>query len=295
MKREGISMNKKGFIAEIFIVGFVVILLFFSVAINLQSNPKLKDEKFIEKTQKSIGYSVGPVSTAPTITLTGEERADMCKLAAKQAGVQEDGSPRDGYTPYHKWAAGYYTTGWYTNPDLYNYWCVMFVNWCAYHAKLDVVNNYAINANSNSAAREFYDNIGRLSTKQSDAGLERGWISSHGSHMRLYVDLANEWVDGNSYDGSEPSYYYVSYNNRSRDDFKGWCKPYYRSKITYYKNGGSIANEGNYTKYIEEKNFTLPTPTKSGSNFGGWYDNAGFSGTAIKTISSTSILSPVCI
>lgn len=285
-------MNKKGFIAEISIISIVIILLFLSLGINLQKNPDIKKQKNIEKANQSVGYTVGPVDNAPMITLTGEERADMCNLAAEQGGVQEDGSPGDGYTPYHRWAKGatqfgaQYGNKWYTDPNMYNYWCVLFVNWCAYTAGLDVWNNYAIKDTSNDAARATYKGMGRLSTDQNDSGLERGWISTHSGHMRIFVG-GGKWVDGNSYDKSEPRYYYVSYNSRSRSGFVAWCKPYYRSKITYNLNGGSIANASNYAKYTEEKNFTLPTPTKSGNKFGGWYDNSSCTGTNYKTISST--------
>jgi len=48
-------------------------------------------------------------------------------------------------------------------------------------------------------------------------------------------------------------------------------------------NGGSgTMTPTSYT--IESANITLPIPTRTGYNFGGWFDNSGFAGTAITTI-----------
>ena len=47
--------------------------------------------------------------------------------------------------------------------------------------------------------------------------------------------------------------------------------------ITYEKNGGTIENESDYTRYTSGVGLTLPTPTKTGYTFGGWYKEADFS------------------
>ena len=52
--------------------------------------------------------------------------------------------------------------------------------------------------------------------------------------------------------------------------------------ITYHLNGGSGAENRTYT--IESEEITLPTPTKTGYTFGGWYDNDGCTGEDITTI-----------
>jgi uncharacterized repeat protein (TIGR02543 family)/uncharacterized protein (TIGR02145 family) len=53
--------------------------------------------------------------------------------------------------------------------------------------------------------------------------------------------------------------------------------------ITYYPDGGTGANDDTYT--IESATVTLPTGvTKSGYTFAGWYDNSGFSGSAVTEI-----------
>ena len=52
--------------------------------------------------------------------------------------------------------------------------------------------------------------------------------------------------------------------------------------ITYNTNGGnSIANQ---TYTIETATFNLPTPTKTGYTFAGWYDNSGLTGNKITQI-----------
>jgi uncharacterized repeat protein (TIGR02543 family) len=59
--------------------------------------------------------------------------------------------------------------------------------------------------------------------------------------------------------------------------------------ITYNVNGGDFISQGNYTV---ESIFpiSLPTPTPTGGyDFGGWYDNEGFNGIAVTTISAGSM------
>lgn len=57
--------------------------------------------------------------------------------------------------------------------------------------------------------------------------------------------------------------------------------------ITLHTNGGTI-NSGNVTSYKHGTGATLPTDvTKSGYGFGGWYENAGFTGSPVTSISTT--------
>ena len=59
--------------------------------------------------------------------------------------------------------------------------------------------------------------------------------------------------------------------------------------ITYNLNGGTNPNSGVATNYtIESNNITLPTPTRTGHTFEGWFDNSSFTGTAITSIPSGS-------
>ena len=57
--------------------------------------------------------------------------------------------------------------------------------------------------------------------------------------------------------------------------------------ITLNRNGGTI-NSGNVTSYTHGTGATLPTDvTKSSYGFGGWYDNAGFTGSPVTSISAS--------
>lgn len=59
--------------------------------------------------------------------------------------------------------------------------------------------------------------------------------------------------------------------------------------IQYVKNGGTIDRESQYTCYYKGAGMTLPTPVSStaGYLFGGWYTNASFTGSAVRTISAS--------
>jgi M6 family metalloprotease-like protein/uncharacterized repeat protein (TIGR02543 family) len=56
--------------------------------------------------------------------------------------------------------------------------------------------------------------------------------------------------------------------------------------ITYNLNGGTGVSNSTYT--IESPTVNLPTPTKSGQTFSGWYDNSSFTGSNVTTIASGS-------
>ncbi|GHT67054.1 hypothetical protein FACS189452_04060 [Bacteroidia bacterium] len=56
--------------------------------------------------------------------------------------------------------------------------------------------------------------------------------------------------------------------------------------ITYTLNGGTGATNSTYT--VESAAVTLPTPARPGYEFAGWYDNAGFTGSAVTTIATGS-------
>lgn len=57
--------------------------------------------------------------------------------------------------------------------------------------------------------------------------------------------------------------------------------------INYVLDGGTI-NSGNVTSYVHGTGATLPTDvTKDGKTFGGWYDNSGFTGSPVSSISTT--------
>ena len=55
-------------------------------------------------------------------------------------------------------------------------------------------------------------------------------------------------------------------------------------KIQYNLNGGTISNTPITNYNIETKTFNLPTPTKKGYNFKGWYDSQEMDGTVVSKI-----------
>lgn len=59
--------------------------------------------------------------------------------------------------------------------------------------------------------------------------------------------------------------------------------------ISYNLNGGTNPSSGVTTSYnITSSAITLPTPTKSGYTFSGWYDNSSFSGNKVTSLSTGS-------
>ena len=56
--------------------------------------------------------------------------------------------------------------------------------------------------------------------------------------------------------------------------------------ITFELNGGVLNNAP--TEYDADTKVTLPTPSKEGETFAGWYDNESFSGTAVTQITNGS-------
>ncbi len=54
--------------------------------------------------------------------------------------------------------------------------------------------------------------------------------------------------------------------------------------ITYNKDNGVIAEENNYTSYTYGEGIMLPTPTKAGFHFIGWYDNEQLSGSPVSSV-----------
>jgi len=56
--------------------------------------------------------------------------------------------------------------------------------------------------------------------------------------------------------------------------------------ITYKEKDESVISESNYT--VETEDITLPTPTKPGYNFGGWFTSSDFFGTAVTQVTKGS-------
>ncbi|MBR4742608.1 MAG: InlB B-repeat-containing protein, partial [Oscillospiraceae bacterium] len=58
--------------------------------------------------------------------------------------------------------------------------------------------------------------------------------------------------------------------------------------ITYNANGGTMPADATKEYTIESDTITLPTPTREGYGFGGWYENEDLSGTAVTQIAAGS-------
>jgi uncharacterized repeat protein (TIGR02543 family) len=58
--------------------------------------------------------------------------------------------------------------------------------------------------------------------------------------------------------------------------------------ITYIWNGGTTS-DAYWVSYRVDLTFSLPTPTRDGYTFAGWYDNLGFSGNAVTSIPAGSM------
>lgn len=59
--------------------------------------------------------------------------------------------------------------------------------------------------------------------------------------------------------------------------------------ITYNKDNGVIAEENNYTSYTYGEGIMLPTPTKDGFHFIGWYDNEQLNGSPVSSVKVSDI------
>lgn len=64
------------------------------------------------------------------------------------------------------------------------------------------------------------------------------------------------------------------------------CKKNKTYSIEYELNGGVLTSAP--TEYDGKSKVTLPTPTKEGETFAGWFDNAGFNGSAVYEIAKGS-------
>ena len=74
-------------------------------------------------------------------------------------------------------------------------------------------------------------------------------------------------------------------SNRNANTTVYACYDLITYKITYDLNGGSGASN---TTYNVESSITLPTPTKTGYTFAGWYDNANLTGNKVTQVAKGS-------
>ena len=86
------------------------------------------------------------------------------------------------------------------------------------------------------------------------------------------------WYETYNYNGNEIE----KIEKGSSGDKVFYAKWIYLYNISYVLNGGTLI--GGPVSYDGKLSVTLPTPTRDGYAFDGWYDNAQFSGSAVVTI-----------
>ena len=91
------------------------------------------------------------------------------------------------------------------------------------------------------------------------------------------------WYDNSGFTGSAVTEISTTYTG-AIELFAKWTANTYN--ITYNLNGGTN-NSANSATYTYGTGLTLLSPTKTGYTFGGWYDNAGFTGSAVTEIRTT--------
>lgn len=90
------------------------------------------------------------------------------------------------------------------------------------------------------------------------------------------------WYDNEEFDGDKIESL-VQGSIGDRTFYAKWSEPIEYS-ITFYPNGGSEVAKIYYD--VETDTFELPTPTRTGYVFAGWYNNNSFTGSAISMVSN---------
>ncbi|MBQ3253910.1 MAG: InlB B-repeat-containing protein, partial [Acholeplasmatales bacterium] len=98
------------------------------------------------------------------------------------------------------------------------------------------------------------------------------------------ISYENNYYEATSQTTSTPDYGKVESYEELKELYRIWKLPSHNVSLNL--NGGTVGQ--NLTTYKETIGATLPTPTKEGYSFVGWYDNAEFSGNSYSHISSTA-------
>ena len=161
----------------------------------------------------------------------------------------------------------------------------------AYYATFSrtVTVNYGANGGSGSTTAstgtQYYNSYGAISTPSITLA-SNGFTAPAGKKFYQWgtaTSSTSGYSAGAAYTALSPA---VGTTSLSTTLYAIWQNASYT--VTYNKNSGSITNEGNYTSYTYGTGLTLPTPSRSGYYFAGWYESSDFSGSKVTTISATA-------
>ena len=172
-------------------------------------------------------------------------------------------------TPTRK---GYTFGGWYNNAGLTGT-AVTTID----HGSTDNVELWA-KWNIITYTITYHTNDGTLSTNKNSYTVESSTITLDTPTRKGYT--FGGWYNNAGLTGTAVT----TIDHGSTDNMDLWAKwNIITYTITYHTNDGTLSTDKNsYT--VESSTITLDTPTRTGYTFGGWYDNAGLTGTAVTTI-----------
>ena len=123
---------------------------------------------------------------------------------------------------------------------------------------------------------------------QSKVNVMYNYFDSETSYKNSYSSKATYYYENNYYETTQTTstsdYGVVESYEELKELYRIWKLPTH--SVTLNTNGGTLSTD--LTTYKETIGATLPTPTKEGYNFLGWYDNNEFNGVAYTAISTTA-------
>ena len=235
-------------------------------------------------------------------TLTGNQAQDAANIAASQIGYTGVGG-----TVYGSWWTGVTSWGYdYT----YAGWCAMFACWCANQAGAGLNAAYNKNGASPSLLLDWYKSSASYNTTftsdpQAGDFLFFGSGGGYAEHVAVVTGYNSStkvvsFVGGNQGNSAAGAVTSSTCSWRSGTTWGsqyviGYGRPKYTNKlvctVTFNANGGTCSTASKSVT-VGATCGDLPTPTRKGYNFEGWYTSAS-GGT--KVASSTKISSAMTL
>jgi len=94
------------------------------------------------------------------------------------------------------------------------------------------------------------------------------------------------WYTSSSFSGSSVSSFNAASTTGNKTYYAKWTPTAY--SITYYLNSGTNPSNAPTSYTYESSTITLPTPTRTGYNFGGWFTNSSLTGSSVNSIPANS-------